>query len=153
MKYTKEVIFIEKLISNVLLSLNQNSLFQNEAFKVYQELHFEHWVRVSLCEPNAITIIFEISNSGLRIDMDRTEELMSFSYEYIYNNSEEIKELLFMIFTSTIMVQYCGNYLTNLYFIKNKTVQTYRYSTKLGLIRLSNNCEEKVYLSIYEMKV
>ena len=151
MKYTKEVIFIEKLISNVLISLNKNSLFQNEDFKVYQKLHFEHWVRVSLCKPNAIIIIFEISNSGLRIDVDRTEELVgNFSYEYIYNNYEKIEELLLMIFTSTIMVQYCGDYLTNLYFIKNKTVQTYRYTTKLGLIRFLKKCEEKIYLPIYD---
>jgi len=151
MQYTQEVLFIEKLISNVLLSLNKNSLFQNEDFKVYQKLHFEHWVRVSLCKPNAIIIIFEISNSGLRIDVDRTEELVgNFSYEYIYNNYEKIEELLLMIFTSTIMVQYCGDYLTNLYFIKNKTVQTYRYSTKLGLLRFLKKCEEKIYLPIYD---
>jgi hypothetical protein len=149
MKYTQNVLFIVNIINKVLLSLNQKSLFQNKDFKIDKELHFKHWVKIYLEKDNSISIIFEISEDGLRIDIDRAEELMSFSYKYIFNNSKEVEKCLFMIFTSTILIQYCGNHLTYLFFIKGKTVQSYKYSTKLWIIDFFKKCKEKIYLPIY----
>jgi pantothenate kinase len=154
LKYTKEVIFIEKLISNVLTSLNKNSLFQNEDFKIYQELHFEHWVKLSLNKSNSVSILFEISNNELRIDIDRTSETYTYDIEFIKENEEYIRNIITMIFTCSIKVEYCGENYTKLYFInkEGKTLNTFSFTTGLlgffGLIS-KKNCKEKLYPPIY----
>ena len=150
MKYSSNVLFIEKIISNVLIKLGKKSLLKNKDFKIYQELHFEHWVKLSLDKNNTISIVLEITNGGLRIDIDRAEEMIDFSYEYINNNTEDVVNILMMIFTSQIMVQYCGKYLTKLYFINNGTVQTYTYSNTLLVFKCPKDCQEKLYLPIYK---
>ncbi len=149
MEYTKQILLIEKLINDVLISLNQDLLFQNKVFSIDSILHNEHYVKVILKKTNAVSLLMEICDSGLRIDIDRAEEIIDLDYEYIYKNMEEVSRLLKMIFTSTIMVQYCGKYITNLYFIKNESVETYRYTSTLIPIKFSRYCEEKVYVPIF----
>ena len=149
MKYTNEILYIEKIINEVLLLLNEKPLFQNSNFKIYEELHFADWIKVSLIKSNNVALTFELSHGGLRIDIDKAIEIIDLSYENIVTNSEKLKKILMMIFTSTIMVQYCGKYITNLYFIKNDSVETYRYASTLLPMRFSRYCEEKVYLPIF----
>ncbi len=150
MKYEDKILCIEKIISEVLLSLNQKSLFENYNFQIDEGLHFKNWVRVYLVKQNTISLTFEISYGGLRIDIDKAEEIFSFDFDEICNNSSELKKTLKMIFTSTIMVQYCGKNITILYFIKNNHCLKYNYyNTLIPYFCSLHKCVEEVFSPIF----
>ena len=152
MLYTDKILCIEKRISNVLNLLNEKPLFKNNSFEVYKELNFEHWVRISLNKKDSIRIIFELSHGGFCIDIDRADELFDFSYDDVCKDSETIEEILFMIFTSNILVQYCGKHIINFFFIKDKTLKKYIYKNSLFAINCFSTCAEKIYTPIFPEK-
>jgi len=151
MMYTKEILNIEKMINDVLISLGEEPLFLNKNFITYEDLHFSHWVKLLFIKKNSLNITFVLSNGGLRVDIDRAEEIIDISYENLIKNNEITKQILLMIFTSTIMIQYCGEHTTFLYFIKNNTVKKYKYSTTLITICF-RKCKEKIYTPIFPEK-
>jgi len=155
MIYDKKITYVENLINEVLIGVGEVSLFNNETFEIINsKIHDKSYVVLELVKPNTIELIFWFECGDLRIDIDRTSETYTYDIEFIKENEEYIKNIITMIFTCSIKVEYCGENYTKLYFInkEGKTLNTFSFTTGLlgffGLIS-KKNCKEKLYPPIY----
>ena len=147
MKYEEGVLFIQEIFNEVLISLDEKPLFENEHFYINKELHFEHFIQLRLIKKNVCGVLIEISTTELRIDIDRAEEIFHMNINYIKNNRVEVTKIIQMIFTSMIMIEYCGDFYTKLFFIKNTFVKSIVHRSSLISFRI--NCKEKFYPAIF----
>ena len=154
-KYNNNIIFLEKIISQALIDINQPVLLKNNDFKLLKNTtHYKHYVVFTLKKTDKTSILFWLENGDLRIDIDRTSETYTYDMKFIKENEEYIKNIITMIFTCSIKVKYCGENYTKLYFInkKEKTLNTFSFTTGfLGFFGLvsKKNCREKIYPPIY----
>ncbi|MCH9740224.1 MAG: hypothetical protein K0U38_05230 [Epsilonproteobacteria bacterium] len=150
MLYDEKVMFTEKVISSALLKINQLSLFENEDFEPLKgKIHSKDYVVLQLTNPNTIELLFWLECGDLRIDIDRTNETFVYDYDSVVSDRAEIVNLITMIFTSNIKVEYCGEHYTNLYFMNQdgKVLDSLRYRDALFAFR--KKCVEKIYPPIY----
>jgi hypothetical protein len=140
MDYDKNVVFIINIINNVLLKYKEEPILENKKFKVYNELVFSNYLRLYTIDKECVSIMFEITNNGLRIDIDKAEEIIYYDIGYIYNNETEVMRILNVIFTYICIVTYCGKSYTHISFVSpNKEVVEYQYMTDI-LPPLIKNC-------------
>lgn len=94
MKYEEGVLFIQEIFNEVLISLDEKPLFENEHFYINKELHFEHFIQLRLIKKNVCGVLIEISTTELRIDIDRAEEIFHMNINYIKNNRVEVTKII-----------------------------------------------------------
>jgi hypothetical protein len=123
---------IISLFDDTFLKLGQEPLSNNEEFTL-DDLQSDFFKRFhSVPKPNRVKLFFELSANGVSFWIDRTREMPDVSYDFISNNREQFKELLLMIFGSTISVDYKGSR-TTLHFIGADNISLATYTFHYGL--------------------
>ncbi|MCB2376676.1 hypothetical protein LGH70_03745 [Hymenobacter sp. BT635] len=120
------------LFDEVFLTLGQKPLLHNPDFTLDWELN-EFRRFCSVPKRNRVKLAFELSPDGVSFWIDRTSEMPDVGYDFISNNREQFKELLLMIFGSSISVNYKGNR-TTLYFIPADNILLATYTFHYGLL-------------------
>ena len=140
MDFDKNVIFITDIINKLLLKYKEKPILENKKFKVYNELIFSHYLRLYTTDKECVSVVFEITNHSLRIDIDRAEEIIYYDIDYIRNNETEVIKTLNVIFTYICIVTYCNkNYIQISFVSPNKEIVEYQYATDI-IPSIINNC-------------
>jgi hypothetical protein len=134
-KYENEVYSKIELVNSVLKSLDIASLEANKDFTIDEQFHQEHYVKFLLQRSNCINLELIFINNALQINIDRTNESFEWSNNQIQENTEEVKDIIKMLFTSRIKVEYCGYNYTKLYFynVSGNCVKSLKFVTGLYL--------------------
>ncbi|MCG3167164.1 MAG: hypothetical protein POELPBGB_02948 [Bacteroidia bacterium] len=148
MDYEKTVKNKIDIINSVFESINVPELLSNQDFIVDNNFHFEHCVKFILRKPNAINLELVLISDALQINIDRTMETFEWSNSQISKDIIDVKNLIKILFTSRIKVEYCGSNYTKLYFIDkyDNYLKTLKYIKGLYF---KIGCEIKEYEPIY----
>lgn len=149
MNYNNEILQKVNIIDNVLKELNQPGVLSNQDFNI-DEISSEFYLKAYLNTPsNELSLNIILSNFDIQIDIDRVNEAFVWSNKQIKEEEQEIKDIIKMLFTSNIKVEYCGSNYTKLYFYnKNRIcIKTSKYITGLYLKVM---CKTKEYRPIYQ---
>lgn len=152
MNYVENVQYIEEIINNVLLKLGQSMLFENSDFKP-RGPQYDDYVELDLNKTDSICMKIEIYYNGLKIFIGNFPEAYDYDIEYIRANEDLIRNIIEMIFTTTIKQEFCGKSYSKLSFIDDgqNTIKTITY--KRGFLGLFNykgkDCREEIYSPIY----
>lgn len=151
MKYSQEVLYNIDIINQALDSLGQIEVLKNKDFKYYQdEIISNDWIRLKLNKDNSIPLYLEVTGNEIRIDLDKAEEIISLSSDFIKKNKQEVINLLIMIFSSFIKMKYCDkNYIKFSFLDKNNNVLDSIEFYKNIIFSFKIKCQEKVYMPIY----
>jgi len=150
MKYNKEILDNIDIINQALILLERETLFFNKDFKLNKDINSKDWIKLSLHKINRVPICLEITSGEIRIDIDRAEEVICISHNFIKENKENIIKLIVMILSSFIKVKYCGKGYTKIFFLdKNNKVLDAIEHYKNILFSLKLKCKEHIYMPIY----
>lgn len=149
MKYVIDVSNKIELVNSVLKELNVASLETNKDFRIDDSFYQGHYVKFLLRKADCIHLELIFIDNAFQINLDRTNESFEWSNNQIQKNSEEIKGILKMLFTSRIVIEYCGSNFTKVYFFNDRTcIKTLKYVTGLYL---KIGCKTREYPPIYHM--
>lgn len=118
---------------------------------VIDEMSAEGYLDVRYVAGRGVPLRIVLSFSEIRIDIDRAEEAFHIDPSDYKNNWEQFRELIDMIFTSTVKVECCGRHYTEIEFLnkENDCVDKIKHRTSFHVFKL--NCSTKVYPPIYEV--
>ena len=93
----------------------------------------DHFLRFNSVEKDKrISMMFEISTSGLTFWLDRTNEIPEWSIRFINEKKEEVEKELRQLFESEILVEYKGNR-TRIILLDKSGIEIRRFSYYQGL--------------------
>lgn len=150
MKLVQQITEQVDLINEVLVNLNQSALLENSSFLI-DEMSSERYLKVKYDSLSHISFTIVLTPLGIQVDVDRAIEAYDVGIEYFNNNKTEFKNLIKMLFTSRIKVEYCGSNYTKIYFydVRGSQVKTFKYVTGLYL---KVGCITKEYHPIYAIE-
>lgn len=150
MELVQEITEQVNLINEVLVNMNQSTLLENSNFLI-DEMSSERYLKVKYDSLSHISFTIVFTPLGIQVDVDRAIEAYDVGIEYFNSNKAEFKNLIKMLFTSRIKVEYCGSNYTKIYFydIGGSQVKTFKYVTGLYL---KVGCKIKEYHPIYTIE-
>ena len=150
MKLVQQITEQVNLINEVLVNVNQSALLENSNFLI-DEMSSERYLKVKYDSLGHISFTIVLTPLGIQVDVDRAIEAYDVGIEYFNNNKTEFKNLIKMLFTSRIKVEYCGSNYTKIYFydVSGSQVKTFKYVTGLYL---KVGCKIKEYHPIYTIE-
>ena len=148
MKYDKKIFEGVEIINNSLKGLKEFQLLGSPDFLIDRISH-ENYLKVDLKKSNCIDLSIIITLDGIQFNIDRMEDGIEWSYSQFEKSPNEIINLIKIIFTSEIQVQYCGAKYTRLLFNQNhECVKTIK---AISGLYLKINCKTKNYPPIYKI--
>ena len=150
MELVQEITEQVNLINEVLVNMNQSTLLENSNFLI-DEMSSERYLKVKYDSLSHISFTIVFTPLGIQVNVDRATEAYDVGIEYFNSNKAEFKNLIKMLFTSRIKVEYCGSNYTKIYFydIGGSQVKTFKYVTGLYL---KVGCKIKEYHPIYTIE-
>lgn len=148
MKYEDNVIRKIKFIDSVFNRFSVAGILSNNDFIICDDFHFVDYVKFRLIKNDCIKLELVVTYNSFQINLDRTNETFEWSEEQFNENVEEIESIIEIVFTSLVVVKYCGLNYTKIYFIDHTgfCVKTLKYITGFYL-RI--NCKSVKYNPIY----
>lgn len=149
MKFNKQIELKIELLNEILIELNEPVLFDNPDFSV-GELSTEFYLELKLLNSNQNTIPMEIRVSlfDLQIGLDRVKEVYEWSNETINEERGKIISFIKCLFTSCILVEYCGSNYTAFSIFNSKGNIAFKTPIIQGFY-LKLNCKKRLFSSIY----
>lgn len=144
MHYCNEIVRQIGVVNQVLIELNVLPLFDNVDFFI-DELSFENYLSLTYRGWGKIGFNFRFSLDGFEMDIDRAKEVFFIKLDDLDKSYSELRDFLFMLFRSRIVVEYCGESYTKVIFIDTATAKS------VGSIKfvcgwyLKLNCTSKEY--------
>ena len=102
---------VTETFDEIFLKLNQTKLHGSQNFKMNAKFSNEFSTLFDSVEKeNRVNISFWIGkNNSVEFDIDRTNELPTFSEKMIERNPSEFYNFIFDLFSSKLLVKYKGN--------------------------------------------
>lgn len=147
MDLKEEIIYQIGLLNEVLEFVGEPTLFKNSSF-VINEISHSMYLKIYFVKTNNIEIILMFALDGIQISIDRIDEAYEMDMQKIYENPFELKSFLAMLFTSKILVKYCGKNYTKLYFYDSNGNRIKSITSINGFYH-KLNCNEICYEPIY----
>jgi hypothetical protein len=135
--YSKEIAFIIEVIDDTLISLGDTKLLNNKHVLIINETKLFGFMQFKLYSGDQhIPIFFEISDNGVRIDLDRASETIYLSFNYIERERVTVVEFLQNILTCFYIVEYRGAHYTKITLVNTKGISlgSYRYYDSVFII-------------------
>lgn len=149
MSYDKKIFEGVEIVNNALKQLKAFQILDSPDFSIDKISH-KNYLKIDLRKSNNVDLSIIITLDGIQINIDRVNEGVEWSYSQYEKSQDEVINLIKIIFTSEIRVQYCGTKYTKILFFDKKKECLKTIKSIEGLY-LKINCKIKKYPPIYDI--
>jgi hypothetical protein len=149
MKFDRQIEYKIELLNKILTDLKKPTLFENPDFSI-GELSTEFYLELKLSssDKNTISMEIRISLFDLQIGLDRIKEVYEWSNDSIEREQTQIINLIKQLFTSSVLVEYCGSNYTSFTIFNAGGGISFKTPIIQGFY-LKFNCKQKILSPIY----
>jgi hypothetical protein len=145
----KEILHFIALIDEVFITVNQKPLLQNLNFEL-DELSHDEWIRLHLLKKEEWPEVFlEIFEGGIYIRIDRIFEACEESYNGLLKNHTPLQDAIYAIFTSELIIEYCGNNFRKILMKNKKYAKPYNWRFYRNFYLYRSKCIQKYFDPIF----
>lgn len=147
----KPVLYQLTILDKVLIDLGLPPVSENSDFVIHKSSStFGLDMSVIRLGRNTVPTDFLLEGDGMRIDIDSIPETFEWANESM-ENSEEIVDFIKQLFTSYVLMEYCGSH-TEMSLFNSEGELVYktilRYYNFFGSF-FYRDCQKKLFLPIY----
>lgn len=147
--YSKKMTFIIGVINDTFKSLGDTDILNNKHVSIVDETKLFSFIQFKFYKGEQhISLFFEISDNGIRIDLDRANETIYLPFNRIEEGKEKVIAFLQSILTCFYIVEYRGAHYTKITLADKKGTpfDSYTYRDSIFII---GKKKLKVFFPIY----